>query len=219
MTPFKVVTADCPWLFGDQLPDSSIDATGLSRGASKQYPCMTIDELKAFQLPPLTDDAVLFFWRVASMQLEALQVIHAWNFNAPQSELVWLKKTKYGKRWFGMGRTVRMEHEICLIAKRGKPQVNDHSVRSVIETGDPCRVCSGNGEYLSMLMSRVVCSACNGSGVADIDGFDATVGRHSEKPDTFFKTVETLYNGPYVELFSRKQRDGWTCLGNEVKHA
>ncbi len=41
-------------------------------------------------------------------------------------------------------------------------------------------------------------------------------GRHSAKPDDFYSLVEATSPGPYLELFSRKCRPGWTCLGNEV---
>lgn len=47
--------------------------------------------------------------------------------------------------------------------------------------------------------------------------FDAPVGRHSEKPHVFYEIMESLTDGPRVELFSRKQRPGWYCFGNEVR--
>jgi N6-adenosine-specific RNA methylase IME4 len=46
--------------------------------------------------------------------------------------------------------------------------------------------------------------------------FEAQVGRHSEKPEAFYDLVEELSPGPYLELFARRSRPGWTCLGNEV---
>lgn len=40
---------------------------------------------------------------------------------------------------------------------------------------------------------------------------------HSVKPECFYTDiVEKLSVGPYVELFARRRRPGWTCLGNEV---
>lgn len=39
---------------------------------------------------------------------------------------------------------------------------------------------------------------------------------HSEKPAKFYELVENMCEGPYVELFSRKQRPNWTCIGNEL---
>ena len=122
MAPFKTIVADPPWKFGDKLP-------GKSRGAEKNYACMTTQDICRFPLPPIADDAVLFLWRVASMQQDALDVARMWGFTV-KSELVWLKKTSQGNRWFGMGRTVRAEHEICLIATKGKPEIRDKSIRS-----------------------------------------------------------------------------------------
>jgi N6-adenosine-specific RNA methylase IME4 len=39
---------------------------------------------------------------------------------------------------------------------------------------------------------------------------------HSEKPDAQYELVEKLGPGPYLELFARKRRKGWTSWGNEV---
>jgi N6-adenosine-specific RNA methylase IME4 len=47
--------------------------------------------------------------------------------------------------------------------------------------------------------------------------FAAPVGRHSAKPEAFYDLMETFACGPYVELFARRQRPGWTCLGNEIE--
>ena len=41
-------------------------------------------------------------------------------------------------------------------------------------------------------------------------------GKHSEKPEEFFNLVEKCSPGPYLELFSRKKREGWSVWGNEV---
>ncbi len=125
--PFQVVVADPPWLFGDRLP-------GPKRGASKHYGCLAVDELKAFELPPIADDALLFLWKVAAMSEEAYAVIRAWGF-VPKSELVWLKRTVGGRRHMGMGHYVRAEHETCVIASRGKgiQLIANRSTRSVFE--------------------------------------------------------------------------------------
>jgi N6-adenosine-specific RNA methylase IME4 len=39
---------------------------------------------------------------------------------------------------------------------------------------------------------------------------------HSRKPEEFFGRVEALVEGPYLELFSRQDRPGWTTWGREV---
>lgn len=38
---------------------------------------------------------------------------------------------------------------------------------------------------------------------------------HSGKPEFFYRLiVERLSRGPYLELFARQQREGWTCRGD-----
>lgn len=174
---FSVIVADCPWAPKDSLP-------GKSRGAAKNYEVMSTADLCRLQLPPIAKNAVLFFWRLASMPHDALDVIKAWGFT-PKTELVWVKLTSTSqarelgtaKLHFGMGRQVRASHEVCIIATRGRVAPLNHSTRSV---------------------------------------FFAPVGVHSAKPDAFYEIAESLYGGPRVELFARRQRPGWTTIGNEL---
>ena len=122
---FRVLVADCPWKFGDSLP-------GKKRGAQKHYDVLPVEDLERFPIPEMEDDSVLFLWRVAAMQEEALRVVRAWGF-VPKSEMVWVKTTPEGKLAFGMGRIVRAAHETCLVATRGRAAalVRDRGVRSV----------------------------------------------------------------------------------------
>jgi hypothetical protein len=39
---------------------------------------------------------------------------------------------------------------------------------------------------------------------------------HSRKPDCVHERIERLVAGPYLELFARRERNGWTTWGNEV---
>ena len=39
---------------------------------------------------------------------------------------------------------------------------------------------------------------------------------HSAKPEEVYGLVELRTEGPYLEMFARKSRDGWTSWGNEV---
>lgn len=40
-------------------------------------------------------------------------------------------------------------------------------------------------------------------------------GRHSAKPEAFFEMVERVSPGPFLEMYARENRDGWTCVGDE----
>jgi N6-adenosine-specific RNA methylase IME4 len=40
--------------------------------------------------------------------------------------------------------------------------------------------------------------------------------QHSRKPDGIHERIERLVAGPYLELFARQKRDGWTTWGNQT---
>ena len=40
---------------------------------------------------------------------------------------------------------------------------------------------------------------------------------HSEKPEAARKIITSLYDGPYLELFGRKQVEGWHVFGNDAR--
>jgi N6-adenosine-specific RNA methylase IME4 len=42
---------------------------------------------------------------------------------------------------------------------------------------------------------------------------------HSRKPDEQYAIIEACSAGPYLELFARGQRDGWTAWGNQANAA
>jgi len=108
----RVLVVDVPWPFKDKLP-------GGGRGAEKHYKVMTLSDIIRMPLPPIADDAVMFFWRVSSMVPEAYEVVRSWGFTA-KSEIVWNKTDSSGALSLGMGRIVRGSHETCIVATRGK---------------------------------------------------------------------------------------------------
>lgn len=132
--PARLVLADPPWQHDDALG---------KRGAKAHYRnVMPVDEIARYALPPLAaEGCMLLLWRLASMQEEALFVVRAWGFRV-KSEIVWDKVTAKQSapceccghaeqaEFFGMGRYVRASHETCLVATRGRVQVDDHAIRS-----------------------------------------------------------------------------------------
>lgn len=45
----------------------------------------------------------------------------------------------------------------------------------------------------------------------------APIMEHSRKPDDAYERIERLVEGPYLELYARRPRPGWTSWGNELK--
>ena len=44
----------------------------------------------------------------------------------------------------------------------------------------------------------------------------ARVAEHSRKPDEIYERIERLVDGPYLELYARRERPGWMTWGNEL---
>lgn len=53
---------------------------------------------------------------------------------------------------------------------------------------------------------------------ADVrQGIIAPRREHSRKPDGIHQRIERLVAGPYIELFARQKRPGWTVWGNQTE--
>jgi N6-adenosine-specific RNA methylase IME4 len=51
---------------------------------------------------------------------------------------------------------------------------------------------------------------------APIGFFDYPRTKHSKKPEEFYGLIESMYQGPYLEMFARQTRQGWVSFGNEI---
>ncbi len=193
--PLDILEADPPWQLGDALP-------GNGRGAAKHYRTLSMLQLQRFELPPMKPDSLLFLWRVSAMQEEALRLVRAWK-HVPKSEIVWLKYAANGNQHMGMGRYVRLAHEVCIVAARGKGRdlIRDHGVRSVLFD-----------RHLYLRYENPPHAAAE-SGIS----FEAAIGEHSEKPQAFYDLVDKLCPlGVRGSLFARKHRPGWYSFGDEL---
>ena len=50
-----------------------------------------------------------------------------------------------------------------------------------------------------------------------VTGFHAPKGKHSEKPEEMREMIERVSYPPRIELFARKQAEGWDAWGDEVE--
>jgi N6-adenosine-specific RNA methylase IME4 len=193
----RVLLADPPWKFNDGLG---------KRGAAANYPVLSVEEICAFPLPPMARDSYLFLWRVASMAEEAYQVVRARGF-VPKAELVWYKQSKapcrpcggWGWRHSAYAIDVKSFCDDC----SGRGQKYHFGLGHHVRASHECCIIATRGRPRPLV--RNVRSV-----------FEAPVGRHSAKPDRFYLLIERLAAGPYVELFARRERPGWTCYGNEL---
>jgi len=63
-----------------------------------------------------------------------LDCIKSWGFEYKTVAFVWIKKTKNGKNFVGMGGWTRANSEIVLLATKGKPHRLDAGISQIIES-------------------------------------------------------------------------------------
>lgn len=164
----------------------SLASKGKGRGAANHYRCLTPRQIEAFPLPPLAANCLLMLWRCSALQDEALAVMQCWGFKQ-KTELVWVKLSRQPKG-------------------RDEPP--------------PRKLHFGMGRYLRGAHETCLIGVRGRVDVSDHSirsVFAAPVQEHSRKPDYQYEVAQRLVpKGPYVELFGRRPRPGWTVLGDEV---
>ena len=45
----------------------------------------------------------------------------------------------------------------------------------------------------------------------------ASSGKHSEKPEVFYRLIEEMSPGPRIDVFARKRHDGFDAYGDEIE--
>lgn len=193
---FTTIVADPPWQYRDKL---RMDAT-IARSSDDQYDTMTVESIKAFFRPysPLVAaDALLFLWVTNPFLLDGsgAEVCRAWGFE-PKQLITWVKGRLNEAQTqvilhLGLGHMTRGVTEHLIVAVRGKTShlITNHGLPNYFETFD---------EGLAVLGPRRV---------------------HSQKPEESYRLIEKLTAGPYLELFARHEREGWTCYGNELSQS
>lgn len=220
MTPFTTILADPPWSFSDGLTMSSV-----KRGAASNYPTMTVDQIcdlyQSSQVQhvlrgqrggyqkrpgtlaghPIADTAFLALWVTKDVLLDGVgvRVMNAWGFT-PKQIVPWVK---------GRIRPVPSRdgcHNLPdpqLVLQMGMGRIFRNCVEYLL--------IGTRGKYSTLIKDKGV----NGL-ILDDEVILAERGRHSAKPAVVHSIIERTLPGPYLELFARERRDGWTSWGNEV---
>jgi len=116
--PFGVIVADPPWTYDKRAEDDT------HRGACP-YPCMSLDAIKAIEIPAV-NDAILWLWTTNAHLEHAFGICRAWGFE-PKTVLTWVKQK------MGLGDWLRGKSEHCLLAVKGRPTVVLTNQTTVLE--------------------------------------------------------------------------------------
>jgi N6-adenosine-specific RNA methylase IME4 len=121
---YEVIAIDPPWAYEEKGGLSSNDFNPQTTRGTTTYPTMKVNKIKEIDLP-LTDNSVVFLWTTHAFLKDAFDILEHWNLKY-KATLVWDKEK------MGMGRTIRLQCEFCLIAFKGNPIFNGSSERDII---------------------------------------------------------------------------------------
>lgn len=115
---FNVISVDPPWPYGREYdPEGS--------RAANPYPEMSIEQIKAIDLP-LSKDSVIFLWTTHAFLRDAFDILEHWGATY-KATMVW------NKQKIGMGAWFRMQCEFCLVGVIGKPYWHNTRFPELIE--------------------------------------------------------------------------------------
>jgi N6-adenosine-specific RNA methylase IME4 len=125
---YGTVYLDPPWAYRDQR---------CAGAAAAQYATMTISELEALPIGKITRPEGARIWMFATWpQLRdgaPQRLLDVWGFEW-KSEIVWGKKLD--ERWYagkpGLGRRVRVDTEVLIVAERGKLPAFPKNIRGFV---------------------------------------------------------------------------------------
>lgn len=184
---YAVVHADVPWSY------LTYSDNGLDRSAEAHYDCMTLADIARFDVGAhARKDAYLFFW-VTGPHLAIgshLDIMRAWGFEPVAMAFVWVKlNSRWHRRWL-----CYMEDAMFFM---GMGHTTRQNAEYVIlgRRGNP-------PERLSKSIRQIILEPLR---------------EHSRKPDEVYHRVQRYADGPYLDLFGRQQREGWTVRGNEAE--
>lgn len=201
----KVILADPAWDF------KVYSDKGKGRSAENHYETMTLEEIKKLPVNKISDDeCMLFLWITGERLPDGIDVMNSWGFDYKSVAFVWYKIKKDMKKAF---------KDLF-----GGEEVNFNNIDySKIDFDRFFRISLGYNTRkqteICLLGSKKVVERQDKSVrqvIAQPEDIFEAIGEHSAKPHQQYDRIEKLYNGPYLELFGRKERTGWTTLGYEI---
>lgn len=194
---FEIIVTDPPWAFSDSLKMSDV-----KRGAESNYSVLTDQDIVNLDVKSIAaDNSVLALWVPSSKIQIGLDCMNSYGFVQKQ---IWVwAKTKQTKSVrecimnFVRYPTLYIDLTDLLSFGMGRLWRASHEI-ALIGT---------RGKVYNNLMNKSQRSV-----------YFAPIGKHSEKPEGLQDQLELMFpNATKTELFARRSRKNWICVGNENK--
>lgn len=192
---FSVIVCDPPFSFKDKLQQSDV-----KRGAIDNYSTMTISEIAELDVKRIADDAgsILALWVPSSLLSDGIRIMNAYGFDLKQN-WIWVKTKIDPFKKIKKNKDVNWDSinwDDFLSFGMGRLGRNVHEI-ALIGT---------RGKIYKKLENR-----------SQRTVFFYKNEKHSKKPELLQDKLELMFPAQnYLEIFARRKRPGWTCLGNEI---
>lgn len=166
----------------------SKDAGGAPhRTSDNPYATVEVSEMMEWPVADLAaKDCALIMWVIGSHLNQALRLGETWGFRYVTDLFTWVKTGKNDPAVRPIG--------MGYWSRKGVEQA------LLFTRGSPKRLDAGVRQLIE----------------ADDHLIHTPKREHSRKPDEAYGRIERLLDGPYLELFARTERPGWSAWGNEV---
>lgn len=203
---FDVLVVDPPYLLNDKLTMSKV-----KRGASAHYDELTCLDLMKLDIPKLSKpDSVLALWVPSSLIQIGLDIMKKWEFRQTQT-FIWVKTKKDPLK------DIKKQIKTNI---KNKQYDNIENILDFFDFNDITRMNLGRWfrqthELALIGVKGKVYSKLENKSQRSVL-FDVP-GKHSSKPEGLQDRLELMVpNGDYLEMFARRDRDKWLCIGNEA---
>lgn len=184
---YSVMCVDPPWSFSDRLEKMK---KPVKRSAVSQYSTMSMVELCSMDVKELADPqgCVLALWVPSALLCNGIDLIQAWGFKLKQT-FVWVKTKK---------KHAEMKcSDDALAFGMGRLFRSSHELALIGTSGKSVYTSLDNHSQRSVIMSP-------------------NTG-HSQKPEKLQDCLDVMFpDANKIELFARRVRPGWVCLGDAI---
>jgi N6-adenosine-specific RNA methylase IME4 len=161
------------------------------RDPQRHYRIMSTADIAALPVGEYAaKDAHLFLWTTGPCLEQAFSVIRAWGFRYSGVAFTWIKLKK------------SFDPNQLRILPTADADLHCGLGFTTRKNAEFCLLARrGNAKRIAKDVREVIL---------------APRRQHSQKPDEARERIERYCEGPYLEIFSRSSRPGWTCVGDEV---
>jgi N6-adenosine-specific RNA methylase IME4 len=197
---FGLIHVDFPW------PWAAYSTKGYGKSPERHYRTLPIDDIKRLPLRLLAgDNCAVGLWVTWPLMMHWAEVLSALGLTYRGLLWEWVKfNPATGKYAFGGGYGTRKNLEPLILAAYGQPRIKAAPPAGALPGLHP----EGEGDGARSVRDWLI--------EHPGEMLRSPRREHSRKPDETYQRLETLFHGPYCDLFGRAERTGWTVWGDQL---